>query len=174
MTPITQNRLFNMTHQQRFCFIFIFFLCPLSSLFAQSLPFADIVKIYTLDSSGARKFCIDKNWNFADAKHDGAATRYEFETGDSSQTRLEISYPNDSASLNVQLNYWFGDKKEYNNLKKAIRKQGFTRKQTKEIQGALPSYAERYVKDNMQIELIHPEGKQPYWLFLHPVGNYTW
>lgn len=163
-----------MLQRKWFFFVFICSLLPVSSLFAQTLSFTDIVKVYTLDSSAARRFCIDKNWKLTEAKNDGASARYKFEKGDSSAARLELSYPNDSTSLNVQLNYWFGNKKEYNSLKKDLKKQGFVKKQTKQIEGALSSYAERYVKKNLQIELIHPEGNQPYWLFLHPVGNYTW
>lgn len=165
---------FVMLHRQRFIFVLIFSLLPLCSLFAQALSFTDVLKVYALDSSAARKFCIDKKWNLTQSKNDGSATRYKYETGDSSQTRLEISYPNDSTSLNTQLNFWFTNTKEYNRLKKDIKKGGFAKKETKQIEGSLSSYAERYVKKNLQIELIRPGENQPYWLFLHPVGNYIW
>ncbi len=163
-----------MMHYQRFILL-LFMLCfgSFTRLFAQTLSFDDILKLYSLDSSAARQFCTGKKWEVTTAGNTGATRRYRYTTADSS-SRLEIGYPNDAASPNVQLNYWFGSAKDYNRFKKAFRKSGFMKQSTKEISGALSSYSERYVRNNLQIELIHPEGKQPYWLFLHPVGNYSW
>lgn len=163
-----------MTRHQRLFLLLLFLLLPLSCLFAQTLSFTDILKVYSLDSNAARQFCTGKNLALTEAGNTGATMRYRFKAADSSGTKLEINYPNDSTSLNVQLNYWFRDAKEYSHFKKTIPKNGFTRQSAKQVEGVLPSYAERYVSKNLQIELIHPEGKQPYWLFLHPVGNYTW
>ncbi len=152
--------------------VFMFVTSPM----AQSLSFSDILKIYSLDSSATQKYCRDKNWQPAERRNDGAATRYEFLPTDTSHYKasLDLSYPNDSTSLNVQLNYHFATRQEYDKLKEAIRKAGFKHQSSKQVKGALPSYAERYVSKNSQIELIRPEGKQLYWLFLHPVGDYTW
>ena len=161
-----------MTHCKR---LLLFILCcfPFKQLFAQTLSFADILHVYSLDSSAARQFCTDKKFTLTEAGNTGANMRYQFTTADSS-TRLEIRYPNDSTSLNVQMNYWFSSAGAYNHFKRDLRKHGFTRQSAKQVTGSLPSYAERYISKNMQVELIRPEGKQPYWLFLHPVGDYTW
>ena len=126
-----------------------------------------------MDSSAARQFCIGKKLPLTTAGNTGANMRYHFATADSS-TRLEIRYPNDSASPNVQMNYWFNSVKEYSRFKKDLRKHGFAQQSAKQVTGTLPSYAERYVNKNLQVELIRPDGKQLYWLFLHPVGDYTW
>ncbi len=163
-----------MKHYQRL-FLLLIILCSglHHSLFAQSLQLTDILKLYSLDSSAARQFCVDKQFNVTTAGNTSANMRYGFASGDST-TRLEISYPNDSTSLNVQLNYWFNNTKAYKQFKTALRKNGFTRQSAKQIEGTLPSYAERYINKNLQVELISPGDEQPYWLFLHPVGNYTW
>ena len=156
-------------------FLFLLFSCFISSVFAQTMSFANILNAYHLDSSAARQFCTGKSFALSDVKHDGATTRYQYKAGDSiNSVRLEISYPNDSTSLNVQINYWFGSAKDYNGFKEAFRKNGFTRHSVKDVSGSVPAHAERYISKNLQIELIHPGDKQPYWLFLHPVGNYIW
>src|SRR4051794_40431441 len=102
-----------MTRHQRIYLLLLFLLVPLSCLFAQSLSFTDILKVYSLDSSAARQFCTGKKLALTVAENTGANKRYQFKSADSS-AKLEITYPNDSTSLNVQLNYWFRSAKEYN------------------------------------------------------------
>ncbi len=161
--------------QRFFLFLLIFFFCSLNSLFAQTLSLADILTLYQQDSSSARQYCIAKKFVIAEVSNDGAKERYKYQSGDTGSTaRLEIFYPNDSASLNVQLNYWFADKNDYKKFQKSFRKNGFIRKSVKQVQGSVSSHAERYTSKNLQAELINPGGKQPFWLFLHPAGNYSW
>lgn len=157
----------------RFVISVLIVLLPFSHSFAQTLSLPDLLTVYHFDSSAARHFCEQKNLPLTGAKNTGAIKRYQFATPDSS-TRLEINYPNDSSSLNVQLSYWFYGAKQYSHLQKSLRKAGFTRERVKDVGGSLPSHVERYVSKNLQAELINPGGKQPYWLFLHPVGNYIW
>jgi hypothetical protein len=163
-----------MQHHLRSSLLLLALYCfSCTSLFAQALSFEDILKLYRLDSVAARQFCTSKQFVLAKAGNTGATMRYQFKGADTS-TRLEINYPNDSTSLNVQLNYWFRSAKDYNHFRKLLPKNGFRRQRAKQVAGSLPSYVERYINKNLQVELIHPGDEQPYWLFLHPVGNYTW
>src|SRR5438270_13245008 len=138
-----------MTRHKWIFLLLLFLLLPLSCLFAQSLSFTDILKVYSLDSNAARQFCTGKKLALTEAGNTGATRRYQFIAADSSGTRLEINYPNDSTSLNVQLSYWFSSAKEYSRFKKAIPKNGFTRQLAKQVQGTLPAYAERYISKNL-------------------------
>src|SRR4051794_32461046 len=151
-----------MMRHQRISLLLLFLLLPLSCLFAQTLSFTDILKVYSLDSNAARQFCASKNLALTEAGNTGATNRYQFVAADSSGTKLEINYPNDSTSLNVQLNYWFRSAKEYSYFKKAIPKNGSTRQSAKQVKGSLPPYAERYINKNLHIKLIRPKRNQPY------------
>lgn len=145
-----------------------------SSLPAQSLTVTDLIKIYSLDSTAAREYCISKHLPLINADNTGSNKRYQYATPDSSY-RLEIRYPNDSASLNVQLNYWFTTEDDYKKIETGLRKAGLHKLSTKQMSNTLPGNVSRYLSKNMQAELIRPEGIQKsYWLFLHPPGNYNW
>lgn len=145
-----------------------------ATLQAQHLPLTDILQLYKLDSTAARQYCTGKQFGLAEARNTGSSARYQYAASDSSGARLEIRYPNDTASVNVQLNYWFVNAKEYAAFKTALKKQGFSREAVKDIPGSLPAHAEQYTNKTLQIELIDGSGKQPYWLFVHVVGGYTW
>ena len=149
-------------------------LLPFSSVFAQSLTVADLLKIYNLDSTSARQYCTDKQLPLTVADNTGSNRRHQYATPDSNY-RLEIRYPNDSASLNVQMNYWFTGTSEYKKIEEDLRKAGFHKLWTKQAGSTLPANASRYLSKNLQAELIRPQGIQKsYWLFLHPPGNYNW
>lgn len=159
----------------RFCLLLSvsgFFSC---SLFAQSLTVADLLKIYKLDSTAARQYCTDKQLPLMNADNTGSNRRYQYATPDSSY-RLEIRYPNDSATLNTQMNYWFAGTGDYKKIETDLRKAGFRRLSAKQTRNStLPPNAARYLSKSLQAELIRPQGIQKnYWLFLHPPGNYNW
>lgn len=156
------------------CLLICFFSCFSFSLTAQSLTIPDLLKLYNLDSTAAQQYCAAKKLPLINADNTGANKRYQYTTPDSSY-RLEIRYPNDSASVNVQLSYWFAGASEYKNIEMGMRKAGFRKLSAKQSGGTLPANAARYVANALQIELIKPEGIQKsYWLFLHPAGSYNW
>ena len=147
---------------------------PLSFLTAQALTMPDILKIHSLDSAGARQYCTDKKLPLVTAGNTGSNRRYQYATADSAY-RLEIIYPNDSSSLNSQINYWFIGGGNYKTIVAGLRKAGFHHLSKKQTGGTLPANVDRYVANALQAELIRPQGIQKsYWLFLHPVGNYNW
>lgn len=149
-------------------------LLPLSCLFAQALTIPDILKIHSLDSAAARQYCTDKKLPLINADNTGSNMRYQYATPDSSY-RLEVVYPNDSASANVQMSYWFTGAGNYKTIEAGLRKAGFHRQSARQSGGTLPPNAARYIANALQAELIRPQGIQKsYWLFLHPVGKYTW
>lgn len=147
---------------------------PLSSLFAQSLTVPDLLKIHSLDSAAAKQYCMNKKLPLTNAGNTGSNLRYQFATPDSSY-RLEIRYPNDSSSINIQMNYWFMGSANYKKIEAGLHKAGFRKQTSGQTGSTLPPNADRYVANALQAELIRPEGIQKsYWLFLHPVGNYNW
>ena len=163
---------FMICHRHCFCIPFVIFsLLPFSSLLAQVLTLEDVLQIDSLDSTSARQYCTGKQLPLVTSGNTGATRRYQFCTPDSSN-RLEINYPNDHSSPNIQINYWFTGEGQYKNMQEDFIKLGFHRQSAQET-GSVPFNAERYIAKNLQAELIRQQGKQSFWLFLHSVGHYS-
>lgn len=140
---------------------------------AQILQFEDLFKIYTSDSLSVKQFCADKHFNLKEIKDNWAAVTYKFEASDNNKVTLEIIFPNDTTANSVRLNYWFDGKKDYSNFKKSFKTNGFVRQSIKQVPAPVYTFAQRYKKENLQVELIQSASKPPYWLFLHKVDKYN-
>ncbi len=164
-----------MIHQKQLARLFLFAALLLCfSSFAQKLQLEDLLTIYHSDSTAVKQFCTDKKFILKQTRDAGASTSLRFEAADSSKTSVEVIFPKDTSTHNVQLNYKFGDKRAYNNFKKTFRKNGFTKAGGKQPQAPFSAHAERYINKNIQLEFIRSDAKPPYWIFLHPTGEFSW
>jgi hypothetical protein len=92
---------------------------------AQTLQFSDILALYPLDSNSFKAFCTKNNYGEEDNMGNKSVFTITFRPGNGDKRSISQSYTADTNTRTV-LNYFLKDKKEYDEMLKEIKDNGFT------------------------------------------------
>lgn len=96
--------------------------------YGQKLGMNDIFEMYSLDSISLKKSCADRNFGLVNISEDNWIFSYNFRNNDE-KVAFSKTFTKDTAA-NKFANYQFYSYKDYKELRKEIRRTGFTFKRT--------------------------------------------
>ncbi len=143
-------------------------------LIAQSFTAEDLIKAYTSHSDSTKLLCFTKNYSLKDSTFINNVKDYIFESSTPDKLRFTASFPGDNESSATSVNYWLKKKSELKNLKKSFTNFGFEFVGSKDLHTPGNTVMDRYIKDNIQIEIISSTANPPYWIIVHSKGKYVW
>lgn len=143
-------------------------------LIAQSFTATDLIKAYTSHSDTTKLLCITKNYSLKNTTSINNVRNYIFESNTADKLRFDASFPGDNESSAISVNYWLKKKSELKNLKKSFTNFGFEFVGSKDLHTPGNTVMDRYIKDNIQIDIISSTANPPYWIIVHSKGKYVW
>ncbi|GAB3425875.1 hypothetical protein [Niabella aquatica] len=157
----------------RFTIVVCFFASLTSScLNAQSFSAEDLLKIYTSNSDTLKQVCIRKDYFLQDSTFINNAKTYVFWSNDKNRLRFDASFLENGMNAN-SVNYWLKKRSELKELKKSFTGLGFKFVGNKDLRTPGNTFMERYVRDDIQVEIISSTANPPFWVIVHNVKKYA-
>ncbi len=124
--------------------------------YGQKLGMNDIFEMYSLDSITLKKSCADRNFSLVHISEDNWIFSYNFRSNNDEKVSFSKTFPKDTAA-NKFANYQFYSYKDYRELKKEIKRIGFTFERTLSNDYGSVSYTKDFYRNDVYEIMLSEE-----------------
>jgi hypothetical protein len=144
--------------------------------YGQKLVMNDIFEMYSLDSISLKKSCADKNFSLVNISEDHWIFNYNFRSNSDKKISFGRTFPKDTAA-NKFASYHFDSFKDYKDLKKEIKRSGFTFKRTLSNDYGSVSYTKDFYQNDVYEIMLSEERRngalQSFGLMLYKIPPFS-